>query len=58
MTKRNTIPLHGGKPSALRHAKRIARDAKHAKPEFDPRDTDRWTDRAGKFTVPHTKEQP
>lgn len=56
MKDRNQFPVHGGKPSARRHAERIARDAKHRKPEFDPRETDRWIDRNGKFTIPHTKE--
>jgi hypothetical protein len=60
MTRKTlSTPLgHLAKPSALRHAKRIDRDAKHArdrKPEFDPRETDRWIDRHGKFTIPHTK---
>lgn len=61
MTRKHlTTPLgHLAKPSALRHATRIARDAKHTrdrKPEFDPRDADRWIDRNGRFTIPHTKE--
>ena len=48
-----TTPLgHLAKPSALRHATRIARDAKHSK----ARKPDRWSDRNGKFTVPYTKE--
>lgn len=57
MTKRNASPFHTGKSSAQRHADRIARDAKHAKPEFDPKDTARWINKHGRFTIPHTKEQ-
>jgi len=57
MTKRRTPPLHGGKPTAQRHAERLAQNAKHRKPEFDASDTDRWIDRNGRFTIPHTKEQ-
>lgn len=53
-----TTPLgHLAKPSALRHATRIAQSAKHRKPEFDPRDADRWIDRHGRFTIPHSKEK-
>lgn len=58
------------KPSALRHAARRDQAAKHvrtdkqssvnkrdrdAKPEFDPREADRWVDMHGRFTIPHTK---
>lgn len=61
MTRKTlTTPLgHLAKPSALRHATRIARDAKHPrdrKPEFDPHDAGRWIDRNGRFKVPHSKE--
>lgn len=60
MTRKTlSTPLgHLAKPSALRHAERIARDAKHPrdrKPEFDPRDAERWIDRHGRFTIPHSK---
>lgn len=54
----NTPLGHLAKPSALRHAERRAQDSKHPrdrKPEFDPRDADRWIDRHGRFTIPHTK---
>ena len=50
---------HLAKPSALRHAERIARDAKHPrdrKPDWDPREANQWIDKHGKFTVPNTKE--
>jgi hypothetical protein len=64
MTRKTlSTPLgHLAKPSALRHATRIDRDeaARHrkdrdAKPEFDPAESDRWIDRHGRFTIPHTK---
>lgn len=66
MTRKHlTAPIgHLAKPSALRHAMRIDRDAAakhrrkwHDKPTFDPRDADRWIDRNGKFTIPHSKEK-
>lgn len=61
MTRKHlTTPLgHLAKPSALRHATRIARDAKHPrdrKPDWDPREASRWIDRNGKFTIPNSKE--
>jgi hypothetical protein len=60
MTRKTlSTPLgHLAKPSALRHATRIDRDAKHTrdrKPEFDPAESDRWIDKHGRFTIPHTK---
>jgi len=50
---------HLAKPSALRHAMRRDQKSKHVrdrKPDFDPRDSDRWIDKHGRFTIPHTKE--
>lgn len=43
------------KPFADQHAKRLAQKRKYDKPEFDPREADRWIDADGKFTIPHTK---
>lgn len=53
---------HFMKPSALQHAMRIDRDsaARHRKawqkPEFDPREADRWIGQDGRFTIPNSKE--
>lgn len=55
-TKPTALPLLA-KPAALRHAKRIEQKARFDKPVFDPRETDRWIDANGRFTIPHTKEQ-
>lgn len=46
---------HLAKPAAQQHAKRMDQKRKHDKPEFDPRETDRWIDKHGKFTIPHSK---
>ncbi len=45
------------KPAALKHAVRREQKARFDKPVFDPRETDRWIDANGRFTIPHTKEQ-
>lgn len=56
------------KPTALKHAVRREQKARFDKPVFDPRgaggsakridrETDRWIDKNGRFTIPHTKEQ-
>ena len=46
-------------PAARRHLKRLDQKRKarerETKPTFDPRDTDRWIDKHGRFTIPHTK---
>ncbi len=53
--KGNRLDLSDIKPEAQRHAKRLDQKRKHAKPEFDPADTDRWLDCNGKFTIPPSK---
>ena len=56
MTKRNLPPIHGGKPTAQRHADRLARNAS-AKAKYHESKS-RWLDQTdGKFTTPHRKEK-